>query len=91
MEIGKLKKNPIIEPIAAVSAGIVDGEVRLDLDYEEDSHAQVDSNVVLTKSGKIIEFQTTAEGAPYDYEQMLDIFDIAEDGIQKIIEMYNLI
>mgnify|MGYP000115518451 FL=1 len=91
MEIGKLKKNPIIEPIAAVSAGIVDGEVRLDLDYEEDSHAQVDSNVVLTRSGKIIEFQTTAEGEPYEYEQMLDIFDIAESGIQKIIEMYNLI
>lgn len=91
MEIGKLKKNPIIEPIAAVSAGIVDGEVRLDLDYEEDSNARVDSNVVLTKSGRIIEFQTTAEGEPYDYEQMLDIFDIAEDGIQKIIEMYNLI
>ena len=91
MEIGKLKKNPIIEPIAAVSAGIVDGEVRLDLDYEEDSHAQVDSNVVLTRSGKIIEFQTTAEGKPYEYEQMLDIFDIAESGIQKIIEMYNLI
>ena len=63
---GVLKENPIIEPVAAISAGIVEGEVRLDLDYEEDSHAQVDSNIVLTKSGKIIEFQTTAEGEPYE-------------------------
>ena len=58
------------------------------MNYAEDSHAQVDSNVVLTKSGKIIEFQTTAEGEPYEYEKMLEIFQVARDGIQKIIEMY---
>lgn len=87
---GSLKENPIIEPIAAISAGIIDGEVRLDLNYEEDSHAQVDSNVVLTKSGKIIEFQTTAEGEPYDYEQMLKIFEAAKRGICKIIEIYDI-
>ena len=89
LQVGRLKKNPIIEPVAAVSAGIVDNEVRLDLNYEEDSHARVDSNVVLTKSGKIIEFQTTAEGEPYDYNQMLEIFATAKNGIEKIIEMYN--
>lgn len=61
MQDGTLAQNPIVEPIAAISAGIVDGEVRLDLNYEEDSHAQVDSNIVLTKSGKIVDFQTTAE------------------------------
>ena len=86
-----LKENPIIEPVAAISAGIIDGEVRLDLNYEEDSHAQVDSNVVLTKSGKIVEFQTTAEGEPYDYEQMLKIFEAAKCGISKIIEIYDII
>lgn len=86
---GVLKENPIIEPVAAISAGIIDGEVRLDLCYEEDSHAQVDSNIVLTKSGKIIEFQTTAEGEPYDYEQMLEIFNTARNGINKIVEMYD--
>ena len=85
---GIIKENPIIEPIAAISAGIVDGEVCLDLNYEEDSHAQVDSNVVLKKSGKIIEFQTTAEGNPYDYSQMLEIFNIAKQGIEEIIEKY---
>ena len=58
---GTLKENPIIEPIAAISAGIVDGEVRLDLNYEEDSHAQVDSNVILTKSGKIVDIEVHDE------------------------------
>ncbi len=85
---GVLAENPIIEPIAAISAGIIDGEVRLDLDYQEDSHAQVDSNVVLTKSGKIIEFQTTAEGEPYNYDDMLKIFEVAKKGIQEIIAKY---
>lgn len=88
---GILKENPIIEPIGAISAGIVDGEVRLDLDYIEDSHAQVDSNVVLTKSGKIIEFQTTAEGEPYEQSQMLEIFNVAQEGIKKIVAMYDLV
>lgn len=88
---GKLKQNPIIEPIGAISAGIIDGEVRLDLDYIEDSHAQVDSNIVLTKSGKIIEFQTTAEGAPYEQSQLMEIFNIAHEGIKKIVDMYEKI
>lgn len=85
---GRLKENPIIEPVGAISAGIIDGEVRLDLNYEEDSHAQVDSNVVLTKSGKIIEFQTTAEGEPYEFNQMIEIFEVAQKGILEIIEKY---
>ena len=85
---GILKENPIIEPIGAISAGIIDGEVRLDLDYSEDSTAQVDSNIVLTKSGKIVEFQTTAEGEAYEYNQMLEIFNVAKKGIDEIIAKY---
>lgn len=85
---GDLKENPIIEPAGAISAGIVNGEVLLDLNYAEDSHAQADSNIVLTKNGKIIDFQTTAEGMPYDFETMLDIFNTAKDAINRIIEMY---
>ncbi len=85
---GVLAENPIIEPVGAISAGIVEGEVRLDLNYEEDSHAQVDSNVVLTKSGKIIEFQTTAEGEPYEYSKMVEIFNLAKQGIDEIIAKY---
>lgn len=85
---GALTQNPIIEPIGAISAGIIDGEVKLDLDYNEDSHAQVDSNIVLTKSGKIIEFQTTAEGEPYEHNKMIQIFEMASKGIKEIIEKY---
>ena len=88
MEKGILKENPILEPIAAVSIGLIDGEVKLDLDYSEDSHAQVDSNVVMTKSGKIIEFQTTAEGNPFTKSELYEILDTAEIAIQKIIGMY---
>jgi len=88
MESGQLLENPIIEPIAAVSIGIVEEEVRLDLNYEEDSSAQADANVVLTKSGKIIEFQTTAEGDPFSKEQMMEIFETAQKGIKEIIKKY---
>lgn len=85
---GAISENPIIEPIAAVSVGIIDGEAKLDLDYSEDSHAQVDSNVVMTKSSKIIEFQTTAEGAPFEKAQLDEIYSLAENAIKKIISLY---
>jgi len=85
---GKLKENPIIEPLAAISAGIVEGKIRLDLNYDEDCGAQADANIVLTKSGKIIEFQTTAEGEPFTKEQMLEIFETAQKGIKEIINKY---
>ena len=88
IEQGLLTENPIIEPIAAVSVGIIDGEVKLDLDYSEDSNAQVDSNVVMTKSSKIIEFQTTAEGAPFEKSQLDEIYNLASNAIQKIIALY---
>lgn len=88
LESGELKENPIIEPIGAISIGIVDGEIKLDLNYAEDSHAQVDSNVVLTKSGKIVDFQTTSEGEPYEFDKMIEIFNIARNGINTIIKMY---
>ena len=91
MQDGTLAQNPIVEPIAAISAGIVDGEVRLDLNYEEDSHAQVDSNIVLTNSGKIVDFQTTAEGGPYEYDKMIEIFNVAKSGIEKIIAKYPIL
>lgn len=89
LEEGKLQQNPIIEPIAAISAGIVDGEVVLDLVYDEDCGAQADANIVMTKSGKIIEFQTTAEGEPFSQEQMLEILELAKKGIKQIIKQYS--
>ena len=88
LDKGLIDKNPIIEPIGAISAGIVGGEVMVDLCYEEDSNAQVDSNIVLTQSGKVIEFQTTAEGMPFEKKQLDEIYEIAHKSIKKIIEMY---
>ena len=85
---GDLKENPIIEPIAAISIGIVDGDINLDLNYAEDSHAQVDSNVILTESGKIVDFQTTSEGEPYEFDRMIELFNTAKAGIDRIIKMY---
>lgn len=85
---GDLTENPIVEPIAAISIGIVNNEILLDLCYEEDSHAQVDSNVILTKSGKIVDFQTTSEGEPYEFERMIELFNMAKKGIETIISKY---
>ena len=86
---GELAESPIIEPIAAISIGLHGDDILLDLDYDEDSSARVDSNVVLTKSGKIVDFQTTSEGEPYEKSQMDELFNIASDGIKQIIDMYD--
>ena len=88
LEKGLIEENPIIEPIGAISAGIVNSEVMVDLCYQEDSNAQVDSNIVLTASGKIIEFQTTAEGLPFEKNQLDEIYNVAKSSIDKIISMY---
>ena len=85
---GLLEASPILEPMGAVSVGIVDGEILLDLDYSEDSTAQVDANVVMTKSGKIIEFQTTAEGFPFEKEKLYEMLNLAQNGINEIISKY---
>lgn len=83
-----IAENPIIEPIAAVSVGIFDDEVILDLNYEEDSNCCADSNIVLTKSGKIVEFQTTAEEKPFEEEKLSQMLEYAKKGIAQIIEKY---
>jgi ribonuclease PH len=72
------------EPIAAISVGIVDGEPRLDLPYEEDSRADVDMNVVMTESGKLIEVQGTAEGASFTRAEMDRLIDLAAGGIAEL-------
>ena len=85
---GLLEQSPIIEEIGAVSIGIVNGELKLDLDYSEDSNADVDSNIVLTKSGKIIEFQTTAEKEPLEKSTLDEIYNVAFKAIKEIIGKY---
>jgi ribonuclease PH len=72
--------------VAAVSVGIVDGEPRLDLEYTEDSAADVDMNVVMTGDGRLVEVQATAEGEPFSRELMDELIDLASGGIVQIAE-----
>src|ERR1700724_1588379 len=72
-----LKKSPLLDSVAAISVGIVKGEALLDLNYEEDSRADVDMNIVMTGSGKFIEVQGTAEHAPFTKKQMERMSEIA--------------
>lgn len=82
----KLLVNPIKGMVAAVSCGICNGECILDVDYEEDSHAQVDMNFVLTDSGKIIEIQGTAEENPFSEDEFSTLLQLAKNGISSLIE-----
>ena len=83
----KLKCNPVKENIAAVSVGMVNGEAVLDLNYHEDSTAEVDMNIVMTESGKFIEVQGTAEGQAFSYEEMQQMLDLGRKGCEKIFEL----
>lgn len=83
---GLLSSNPIIDQVAAISVGIVDGEVMLDLDYQADSTAEVDMNVVMSGRGFLIEVQGTAEGAPFSRQQLDQMLDVAERGIGELLE-----
>lgn len=75
------------EHAAAVSVGIVDGRILLDLCYEEDSRAEVDMNVVATESGKLVEVQATAEGSPFSNRALQEMLSLAKKGIRDIIEI----
>ncbi len=82
---GKIKRNPIISEVAAVSVGIVEGTAVLDLNYAEDSTAEVDMNIVCTGSGKFIELQGTAEREPFNREQMNQMLELAEKANNQIL------
>lgn len=84
---GKIKKNPIKEFLAATSVGIVGGNKYLDLNYEEDSRADVDMNVVMTESGKFVEVQGTAELIPFSKKTLDDLLDLGAGGIKGIIAL----
>lgn len=87
MEKGLIKKSPVQDSIAAVSVGKVDGRILLDLNYAEDSRAEVDMNIVMTGSGKFIEVQGTAENAVFSKKEMDALVRVAEKGIKKLIQI----
>ncbi len=82
---GKVSQSPIIDFVAAVSVGIVEGEPLLDLEYVEDSACDTDMNVVMTGSGSFVEVQGTAEGVAFSREQMGQMLSLADKGIRELV------
>lgn len=80
-----IKTNPIKQLIASVSVGIVKGRAVLDLDYEEDSNAETDMNIVMTESGGFIELQGTGEDGDFSHAQLQEMIALAEGGIQELV------
>jgi len=84
---GRLDVQPLSEACAAVSVGVVEGVSLLDLDYSEDARADVDMNVVMTGSGRFVEVQGTAEGAPFARDELDMLLDLAEHGIAQLLDL----
>lgn len=85
VDAGEIDKHPMTDLVAAVSVGIVDGVPRLDLDYDLDSNAQVDMNVVATGAGTLVEVQGTAEGEPFSRAELDQLMDLAMAGIDRML------
>lgn len=84
---GQLTQNPIEQYIASVSVGVYQGLPVLDLDYDEDSNAETDMNLVMGENGCFVEVQGTAEGQPFSMEEMLSMVALGQQGIQELIEL----
>ena len=82
-----INKDPLNDYVAAVSVGVVDGELLLDLNYEEDFKADVDMNIAMTGSGDFVEVQGTAEENPFSSKQLQGLLDIAGKGINELVKM----
>ena len=86
-QAGKIKDFPFTEQVAAISLGIIDGQVFTDLDYLEDSSAETDLNLVMTSSGGLIEVQGTAEGAPFSRQELDAVLDAGWAALQQVFAM----
>lgn len=89
VEAGKIARLPITGQVAAVSMGVVDGCELLDLDYSEDSNAEIDMNLVATDSGEIVELQGTGERTPFDRQRLNRLLDLGDAGIAKLVVLQN--
>ena len=87
VEAGQLPEVPVLASVAATSVGILDGEARLDLCYEEDSDADADFNIVMTEEGDFVEVQGTAEGMPYSRHALEEVLSVAENGIRQLFAL----
>ncbi|MBP9853413.1 MAG: ribonuclease PH [Candidatus Omnitrophica bacterium] len=84
---GLIKEIPLKDSVAAISVGIFENELMLDLNYKEDSKAQMDMNVVMVGAGSFVEVQGTAEGSPFDQKQLTQLLDLAKKGIEDLISI----
>lgn len=84
---GIIKQSPIVDSVAAISCGLLDGAPVLDLDYDEDSTAQADANFVITGKGGLVEIQGTAEGDPFSEDQFLALLALAKKGCAELTHM----
>jgi ribonuclease PH len=87
VHFGTIKTLPVRHPVAAVSVGIVNGTPLLDLNYEEDSQAEVDMNIVLTESGQFVELQATAEKCAFNETQLASLLALGRAGVRQLIEL----
>jgi ribonuclease PH len=85
LNLGMIRKQPLIEPVAAVSCGLYQGRPVLDLDYAEDSGAEADANFVLTGAGRIVEIQATAEERPFSEDAFGALLTLARQGIETLV------
>ena len=83
---GLLKSDPLIVPVAAISCGIVDGQARLDLDYEEDSSAEVDANIIMTADGQMVEVQASGEESTFSESQLAQMLALGKAGIHELVK-----
>jgi ribonuclease PH len=84
IQLGIIKKIPLIDSVAAISCGLYQGSAVLDLDYDEDSNAEADANFVLTGKGGIVEIQGTAEADPFSEQAFLDLLGLAKKGVKEL-------
>ena len=87
MEAGLLSENPVIAKVAALSVGKVNNEILLDLEYSEDSIAEVDMNVVMNSKNEFIEIQGTGEEATFTYDELIQFIEVAKKGFEKLFEL----
>jgi ribonuclease PH len=87
LQFGAIKRNPITDAVAATSVGIVNGTPLLDLNYEEDSRASVDMNVVMTGQGKFVELQATGEKAAFDDAELASLVELGRGGVKDLLEV----
>ena len=90
MKKGEIKQNPMLAGVAAISCGIVRGTAMLDLDYVEDSSAEVDANIIMTADGNIVELQMSGEESTFSEAQLAQLLMLGKAGIKMLVEKQNI-